>query len=563
MSLAKREAELLHAITHRGTVPDPPEWWRGAVFYEVYTHSFNDTTGNGIGDIPGVIARLDYIRDLGVDGLWLTPFYASPQVDNGYDISDFRAVDPDFGTIGDVRRLIAEAHDRGLKIMFDFVLGHTSDAHLWFRESASSRDNDRADWYVWADPSPDGRPPNNWMSSFGGSAWRWEPRRAQYCYHPFLDCQPALNLANPEVLAAMEDNLRFWLDMGLDGFRLDAVQCLSYDTALRSNPPAREGDNPSVAGGPNNPFKSQIHLFDRDMTDAIPILNRIRAVADEYEPQRVLIGELADVDSSRLASKYTVGNDRLHVVYDFDLIHRADNIRDWTDMLALRSEYTMPGAGLNVFTNHDSPRAVSNLMAEACDAGRAPDAARLLLFLQCTLMGGAILFQGEELGLEQPEIPKEEIKDPWALALWPDFEGRDGVRCPIPWDRDAPNCGFSDATAPWHRVPEAHAAAAVNVQEADPGSVLAYTRRLLRWRRDMPLLRTASERVLHDMPEQVIAYERVTEDEVLLCAANVGLDEVNIALPRSSLCPAFTLSETALENERLTLGPLAAIALTN
>ncbi|RAK19677.1 alpha-glucosidase [Salipiger aestuarii] len=561
MSVTERDAELVYAITHRGTVPEPPEWWRGAVFYEVYTHSFNDTSGNGCGDIRGVTEKLPYIRDLGVDGLWLTPFYPSPQNDNGYDVSDFQGVHPPLGKVEHVQALIDSAHALDLKIMFDFIAGHTSDQHPWFAESAASRDNDKADWYVWADPAPDGGPPNNWISSFGGRAWRWVPQRAQYCYRPFLDSQPALNLRNQQVMAEVLDNMRFWLDMGLDGFRLDAIQCLSHDSDLRSNPPARATENPSVGGGPNNPFKQQIHLFDRDVPEAIPILHELRRVANEYDPPRVLIGELADVDSSRLAPKYTVDNDRLHAVYDFDLINRADTLRDWTSMLNLRSRYLMPGSSLNVFTNHDSPRAVSNLMPKACKAGRAAEAAKVLLFLQATLMGGAILFQGEELGLQQPHIPFDEIQDPWAKALWPDFEGRDGVRCPLPWTRDAPNCGFSTADDPWLKVPDAHRDMAVDVQENDPDSVLHFTRKLLRWRRTLPMFRTASERILADTPSKVIAFEREKAGDSLICAVNFDMTPAQVTLPRSSLQPQFSSGDITLQQDRLALGPLALIAL--
>ncbi|KAF0676081.1 alpha-amylase family glycosyl hydrolase [Profundibacterium mesophilum] len=561
MSTTERDAELIYAITHQGEVPEPPEWWRGAVYYEVYVHSFKDTTGSGMGDIPGVTQKLDYLRDLGIDGIWLSPFYASPQTDNGYDVSDFRAVHPPFGTLGDVQELIDAAHARGLKIMFDQILGHTSEEHPWFEESRSSRDNPKADWYVWADPAPDGGPPNNWISSFGGRAWRWEPRRAQFVYRPFLESQPALNLFNPDVLDEMCDNLRFWLDMGVDGFRIDAIQCLGFDRELRSNPPARSRENPSVGGGANNPFKQQIHLFDRDVPEAIPILHRIRAVADEYTPQRVLIGELADVDSSRLAPKYTVDQDRLHAVYDFDLINRADTMEEWTGMIDIRSRLLVPGLSMNVFTNHDSERSVSALMPKACEAGRERDAAKLLLFLQCTLAGGTILFQGEELGLEQPELDFDEIKDPWAKALWPDFTGRDGVRCPLPWESGAKNCGFSESDAPWHEVPEAYCEKSVDIQEADPDSVLHFVRRLLRWRRDVPILRTAPETILTDTPLEAIVFEREKGGTSIFCAANFGLDSAEVTLPRSCLKPQFANGDFTLDKDRLTLAPLSCVAL--
>ncbi|WP_417741284.1 alpha-amylase family glycosyl hydrolase [Salipiger sp.] len=561
MSGQEGDADLVYAITHLEAPPEPPEWWRGAAFYEVYLHSFNDASGDGLGDLRGVTERLDYITSLGVDGIWLTPPYASPQDDNGYDVSDFRAIHPPFGTMDDMNELIAACHDRGLRILLDLVLGHSSDQHAWFEESAASRDGDKADWYVWADPAPDGGPPNNWISSFGGRAWRWEPRRAQYCYRPFLRSQPALNLANQQVMAEMLDVMRFWLDLGIDGFRLDAIQCLSFDGALRSNPPARDAENPSVGGGPNNPFKGQMHLFDRDVPEAIPLLHHIRRVADEYDPPRALIGELADVDSSRLAPKYTVGDDRLHAVYDFDLINRGETIWDWRRMLDIRSRYLVPGASLNVFTNHDSPRAVSNLMPEACAAGRSAEAAKMLLFLQATLSGGMILFQGEELGLEQPDLSPDEITDPWAKALWPDFEGRDGVRCPIPWEEDAASAGFSDADTPWKRARDGQRAMAVDVQEADPASVLRYTRDLLAWRRSLPMLRIAREVTLHDLPGNVIGYRREHGETHLNCYVNFGLGSEKITLPQAGLNALFASGAATVEADELTLGGLGAVAL--
>lgn len=561
MSTTQRDIELVRAITERTQPPDPPEWWRGIVLYEVYVRSFRDSDGDGLGDLPGVLEKIDYIADLGVDGIWLAPFYPSPQEDGGYDVSDFKAVDARFGTLDDVRDLLDAAHDRGLKVILDLVLGHTSDRHPWFRESASSRDNPRADWYVWADGAADGGAPNNWLSSFGGRAWQWEPRRAQYLYCPFLDSQPALNLANPEVMSAMKDAMRFWLDLGVDGFRLDAIQCLGHDAALRSNPPAVENDNPSVGGGPNNPFKKQIHLFDRDVPEAVDVLRAIRGVADEYDPPRVLIGELADVDSSRMAPKYTTGHDRLHAVYDFDLIHRTTDPASWTELLEVRSRYLMPGASLNVFTNHDSQRAVSNLMPEACEAGHGAAAAKLLLFLQTTLMGGAILFQGDELGLEQPELSEEEIEDPWAKALWPDFAGRDGVRCAMPWQADAPNGGFSEAADPVHAMPPPHRAAAVDRQLADETSVLHFTRRLLAWRAEHPGLRGAGIDILRDTAEPVLAYERRMSGDAMVCAVNFGLEDAEVGLPGRDLVSIFDEGRCRLDGDRLHLGGLAVAAL--
>ena len=524
---AGREALIAEALLRPRVTQDPAaDWWRGAIFYEIYVRSFQDGTGDGVGDLPGILSRIDYLAGLGVDGLWLSPVYPSPQVDFGYDIRDFRNVDPLHGSMGDMLALIDACHDRGLKLLLDFIPCHTSVAHPWFAESRQGRDGPRADWYVWADAAPDGGPPNNWLSSFGGgSAWTWEPRRQQYYYHPFLDCQPALNLRNDDAMEAVLDALRFWLDLGVDGFRLDAVQCLCCDVHLRDNPPRFEGDDQvRLGGGPGNPFARQQHLFDRDLPDAIPILERMRAAVAPYKPQRVLIGELADVDSSRFAVKYTVDGERLHAVYDFDLINTRQTREQWMQQLETRGAYIGSGWLMNCLTNHDSVRSVSNLTADAVEAGRAAEAAKLLLFMQATLGGGAIVFQGEELGLTQPDMPFEALRDPWSINLWPDFVGRDGVRTPIPWDADAPNAGFSTGT-PWLPVAEDHLPLAVATQEADPDSPLNLFRALMRWRRGMPVLRLGEERQHGPDAAPLVVYDRWDATDHLTCLLNFTLQE--------------------------------------
>ncbi len=493
---AGREALIAEAMLKQRRPADPErDWWRGAMFYEVYIRSFRDGDGDGIGDLRGVTEKLDYLASLGVDGIWLSPFYPSPGKDFGYDISDFRNVDPEMGDMGDLMHLVEQAHARELKILLDFIPCHTSNEHDWFKESRQSRDGPRSDWYIWADAALDGGPPNNWLSSFGGgSAWTWEPRRQQYYYHPFLDCQPALNLRNEDVLEAVLDALRFWLDLGVDGFRLDAVQCLCCDEKLRDNPPRYHGDDQvRLGGGPGNPFARQQHFFDRDLPDAIPILEKLRGAVEGYDPPRALIGELADVDSSRFAVKYTVDGERLHAVYDFDLINTDQTLEQWMEQLDVRSAFIGSGWLINCFTNHDSVRAVSNLTAFAEKEGFAQEAAKLILFLAATLRGGAILFQGEELGLPQPEMAFEDLKDPWSINLWPDFVGRDGVRTPIPWDGEAAHCGFSE-TEPWMDVAEEHRGMSVAAQDADADSVLNFFRALMRWRREVPVLRLGEER---------------------------------------------------------------------
>ena len=524
---AGRESLIAEALLTRPSPSYPrDDWWRGAMFYEIYVRSFKDSNGDGIGDLPGVIERIDYLASLGVDGIWLSPIYPSPQEDFGYDITDLCAVDPIHGCLDDLKALIRCCHDRDIKLLLDFVPCHTSSEHPWFQQSRRSRDNDRADWYVWADAAEDGGPPNNWLSSFGGfSAWTWAPSRQQYYFHPFLSCQPALNLRNPDTLEAVRDAMRFWLDLGVDGFRLDAVQCLCFDPRLRSNPPRYEGDDRiRLGGGPGNPFARQMHLFDRDHPDAVAVLESLRDAVRGYEPPRALIGELADVDSSRFAVKYTVEGRRLHAVYDFDLINVNQTFEQWREQLGIRSEYIGSGWLMNCFTNHDSVRAVSNLTAFAVEAGRREQGARLLLFLHATLLGGGIVFQGEELGLPQPDIALADLKDPWAINLWPDFKGRDGVRTPLPWERGAPNLGFSDAK-PWLPCAAEHADCAVDLQERDEASVLNFFRALMAWRRGLPVLRLGGERLVATDASPLVVYERMDDDRHLVMALNFSLEE--------------------------------------
>lgn len=524
---AGREALIAEALLTRPSSSYPrDDWWRGAMFYEIYLRSFKDSNGDGIGDLPGVIERIDYLASLGVDGIWLSPIYPSPQQDFGYDITDLCGVDPIHGRLDDVKTLIRYCHERGIRLLLDFVPCHTSTEHPWFRQSRSSQDNDRADWYVWADAAEDGGPPNNWLSSFGGfSAWTWAPSRQQYYFHPFLRCQPALNLRNPATLAAVTDAMRFWLDLGVDGFRLDAVQCLCFDPQLRNNPPRYEGDDRiRFGGGPANPFARQMHFFDRDHPDAVAVIERLRAAVNSYDPPRALIGELADVDSSRFAVKYTVEGERLHAVYDFDLINANQTFEQWREQLGIRSEYIGSGWLMNCFTNHDSIRAVSNLTAFAVKAGKRAQGAKLLLFLHATLLGGGIIFQGEELGLAQPDVAFEDLQDPWAINLWPEFKGRDGVRTPIPWETDTPNLGFSEGS-PWLRCVEEYADCAVDLQEQDEESVLNFFRALMTWRRELPVLRVGAERLVPTNASPLVVYEREDDDRHLVMALNFSLDE--------------------------------------
>jgi alpha-glucosidase len=521
-----REAIMARAVLREPLVPlSCTEWWRGCALYQVYVRSFKDSNGDGIGDLRGVIEKLDYIKSLNVDGFWLSPFFKSPQKDFGYDVSDFRSVDELYGTMADFEELLAESHKRDLKLLVDFVPAHTSDEHPWFEESRADRTNPKADWYIWADASVDGTAPSNWLSSFGGSAWTWEPRRSQYYYHPFLGCQPALNLQNPDAADALIGELEFWLELGVDGMRLDAVQCLACDPDFRNNPPiASSGSAILIGGGPNNPFGRQSHDFDRDVPEALPIVRKLRDAADKYTPERALIGELADVDSSRISEKYTAATEGFHAVYDFDLINAEPDGSTLATMLDHRSAFLRTGWLMNVFSNHDSKRSVSNLTAFATDAGHRCEAAKMLAFMQFTLKGGGILFQGEELGLPHPKLTYEELRDPWGKNLWPDFEGRDGARTPMAWQKSAPHAGFTSGT-PWIDLADEHCGLTVDGQERDPDSNLSFVRRFLAWRREQKLLMFGGERVRSDQDDaSVIVWDRYGGDQMLTCVVNFGLE---------------------------------------
>ena len=524
MRVFDRETVLARAMLRPPLEPmSRQEWWRGCALYQIYIRSFNDTDADGVGDLRGVIEKLDYIRGLNVDGFWLSPFFPSPQKDFGYDVTDFRNVDSRLGTMDDFMELLEEAHKCGLKLLIDFVPGHTSDEHPWFLESREDRDNPKADWFIWADAEPNGGPPNNWLSSFGGSAWTWEPRRCQYYYHPFLECQPALNLRNPAALEAMLDNMAFWFDRGVDGMRFDAVQCLTCDPDLRSNPTVSSaGSSVMYGGGPNNPFARQVHLFDRDVPEALEIVERMRDVANRYDPQPVLIGELADTDSSRLSEKYTTEHLGFHAVYDFDLINTEKDVTTFSELLEARSAFLRTGWLMNVFSNHDARRSVSNMTDFALPADNRRQAAKLLAFMQFALKGGGILYQGEELGLTHAKLDYEDLQDPWGRNLWPDFEGRDGARTPMPWQADSKNAGFSHGD-PWLPVVDEHVPLAVDTQLADPDSNLNFVRDFLAWRRNEPLLKWGGERVYLMDVAPLIVWDRYGEGRSLTCIANFSL----------------------------------------
>ena len=485
-------------------------WWKGAVIYQVYPRSFADSNGDGIGDLKGVTAHLDYVANLGCDGVWISPFFTSPMKDFGYDVADYCDVDPIFGTLDDFDQLVAKAHALELKVIIDQVYSHSSDHHPWFLESRSSRNNPKADWYVWADPRPDGSPPNNWQSVFGGPSWTWDARREQYYHHSFLKEQPQLNLHNVEVQDALLEVAKFWLDRGVDGFRLDALNFAMHDPELRDNPPVA---NPAKR---TRPFDFQHHVHNQGHPGITRFIERVRQLTDRYDAAFTL----AEVGGERAAEEmklYTAGEARLNSAYGFDYLYATEltpevvrqTIRDW------------PGGNGEgwpswAFSNHDAPRFASRWWSEEDrDAG-----VRVALMLLMSLRGNVILYQGEELGLPQANVPFEYLQDPEAIANWPQTLGRDGARTPMPWT-DATDGGFGSG-CPWLPLDPQHRAFNVERQRAAADSILNWTRRLIETRHAEPALRQGSIRLLDNASDQVVAFERKLRTETLACVFNLS-----------------------------------------
>jgi alpha-glucosidase len=500
-------------------------WWRGAVIYQIYPRSFQDSDGNGVGDLPGILRRLDYVASLGVDAIWISPFFRSPMADFGYDIADYRDVDPLFGTLADFDRLVGEAHARGLKVVIDQVLSHTSDQHAWFLESRESRDNPKADWYVWADARADGTPPNNWMSLFGGVAWQWEPRRRQYYLHNFLTSQPDLNFHHPEVRRATLDNVRFWLERGVDGFRLDAINFCFHDAQLRDNPAKPEDKRVGRGFSPDNPYAFQYHFHNNTQPEMVPFLRELRALMDRY-PNVAALGEISSEDSLATMAEYT-GPDRLHMGYSFELLTDEFSpafIRGTVE--ALEQQMTR-GWPCWAISNHDVQRVASRWGGREAP----PHAASTMSALACSLRGSVCVYQGEELGLPEAEVPYELLQDPYGIAFWPNFKGRDGCRTPMPWD-DAPHGGFS-RVQPWLPLADTHATRNVQQQERDPDSPLHRFRRFLRWRKRHPALLWGEVSML-DAPAQVLALERRLDDETLRAYFNTSPEGIELGADADS-----------------------------
>jgi alpha-glucosidase len=480
------------------------------VIYQIYPRSFKDSNGDGIGDLNGITSRLEHVASLGVDAIWLSPFFASPMKDFGYDVSDYRAIDPIFGTMADFDRLVERAHALGLKVVIDQVYAHTSDAHAWFQQSRKSRKNAKSDWYVWADPKPDGTPPNNWLSVFYGPCWTWDGRRGQYYLHNFLPSQPNLNVHNHQVQRALFDTARFWLARGVDGFRLDAINFAMHDPSLADNPPVKKR---GVVR--NRPFDFQHHLHNQSQPQLIPFIEALAKVVRGFEGERFTVAEVGGEQAWEEMRLFTAGPTRFNTSYGFDFLSAGkltpalvlDTVAGWKDK---------DGWPSWAFSNHDAPRVVSRWG----DAGKQDDWAKLFLALLMGLRGNVFLYQGEELGLSQASIPFERLRDPEAIANWPTNQGRDGARTPIPWTREKPFGGFSK-NEPWLPMPADHIHRAVAAQDKDRGSVLARARQLIALRKAHAALRSGRFVEL-ELPAPLLGFERVEDEQRIRCLFNLG-----------------------------------------
>jgi alpha-glucosidase len=517
-------------------------WWRGAVIYQVYPRSLMDSNNDGIGDIPGIISKLDYIASLGVDAIWISPFFKSPMKDFGYDIADYRAIDPIFGTLADFDELIAQAHKRNIKIIIDQVLSHTSDQHAWFEESRESKDNAKADWYVWADAQPDGTPPNNWLSIFGGSAWEWDSRRCQYYLHNFLKTQPDLNYHCPAVREQILQEVEFWLKRGVDGLRLDAIIFCFHDQQLRSNPAKPVEERKGRGFREDNPYAFQRHIHDTCQPENIGFLESLRSLMNRY-PGTVTLGEIASEDSLKTMAEYTAGNSRLHMTYSFELLVdnlSASYIRETVETL---EENLSEGWPCWAFGNHDVVRVMSRWGGKQ----QAPAMAKMLNELLFSLRGSVCSYQGEELGLTEAEIEQHQLQDPYGITFWPRFKGRDGCRTPMPWSKTAANAGFSQ-TDTWLPVSPAHLPVAIDVQESTQDSVLNAYRSFLAWRKNQPALLWGDIKFL-DAAGELLVFNRHHQGQTILAAFNLSPTEAAFSLPDN-------MKATPLQNGTKTLAQL-------
>ncbi|MEM6760679.1 MAG: alpha-glucosidase [Pseudomonadota bacterium] len=524
------------------------DWWRGAVIYQIYPRSFQDSNGDGIGDLPGITQRLPHVASLGVDAIWISPFFTSPMKDFGYDVSNYCDVDPMFGSLADFDQLVATAHNLGLRVMIDLVLSHTSDAHPWFAESRANRDNAKADWYVWSDPREDGTPPNNWLSIFGGPAWQWDSRREQYYLHNFLTSQPDLNFHNTAVQDALLDVTRFWLERGVDGFRLDTINFYVHDKQLRSNPALPKDQRDESIAPRVNPYNHQLHLYSKNQPENLDFLARFRGVLDDYGATTA-VGEVGDAQMGlEIMGQYTAGDRGVHMCYSFEFLsaHTPTAAR-FAAVMADVDDKVSDGWACWAFSNHDVIRHTSRW-------NLSPASQRCLTTVLMCLRGSVCLYQGEELGLAEADVAYEDLQDPYGIEFWPEFKGRDGCRTPMVWEASNTSGGFS-AGRPWLPVASEHLRQAAAAQEDDPDALLHFYRRALALRRSHAALIKGE----HDKVQatgNVLHFTRSLGGEEIHCAFNMGEDTATHTMPAGTWSGiGADLGAVAPNGDTVTLGP--------
>ncbi|MBI4516165.1 MAG: DUF3459 domain-containing protein [Deltaproteobacteria bacterium] len=529
------------------------QWWREAVCYEIYVRSFQDSNGDGVGDLAGITQRLDYLNDgtensLGVDALWLTPINPSPMFDFGYDVSDYCGVEPLFGTLSELDELIAEAHRRNIRIILDLVPNHTSHLHPWFRAARSSRTDARRDWYIWRDPAPDGGPPNNWASSFGGPAWSRDDATGQYYLHSFLAEQPDLNYRNPAVAAAMERVIEFWLDRGVDGFRVDVIHKMVKDAALRSNPPpAPEEEHPIKHYG------GQVHRYDEDQPEVHGIIRGWRRILERYG-ERTMVGEVYILDPQRVAAYYGNGDDELPLAFNFSFMWTPWDAAAFREQVAQVEALLPAGAQPTyVLSSHDAPRHRTRFDDRVHGDARARVAALMLL----TLRGTPFLYYGDEIGMQDGVIPPERICDPVGKRF--PAVGRDPCRTPMQWTA-GPLAGFTTAADAWLPLAAEHERINVAAEQRDPGSLLSFYRRLIWYRKQSPALTRGTYRALPSTPDTFV-YLRQHDGERRLIALNFAGAARTVSLPfesgrlELSTTAAGRVTGSSITLQALALGP--------
>ena len=528
----------------KGVDAEGHQWWQHAVFYEIYPRSFADSNNDGIGDLKGITSKLDYLKELGVDAIWISPCFPSPQVDFGYDVSDYENIDPMYGTLADFDALASEAQKRGIHIILDFVVNHSSDQHKWFLDSKSSRTSEHRDWYIWRDGKGPGQPPNNWTSIFGGSAWKFDPTTNQNYYHMFYAGQPDLNWRNPAVKDAMFDVTRWWYERGVSGFRLDAVDTLFEDPNLR--------DNPLTPGMNAFGDRNQERKYNQKLPEVHDVLRGLRKVADGHNA--VLIGETWTADIAELNQYYGKGNNELQMPMDF-LFTSVNKLSPAEFRKQIASINSASGWPTFVISNHDIVRSYDRYG----DGQHNDQIAKLMAGLYLTLRGTPIMYYGEEIGMKTtPPTRQEDVRDPIGRTGWPTEKGRDGERTPMQWDESV-NAGFSAAT-PWLPVPATYKTHNVADELKDPNSVLSFYRAVLKLRHTNQALLDGNYSPLNENDENVLSYLRAYREQIVLVALNMSGKEqkVNFGMSQhgfSSTKPLAATSKSSVKGDVVTLEP--------